>query len=160
MELKAHWMADILPSMPEKEFKELKEDIAGLGQLEPILVFNNEIIDGRHRYRACQELGIEPWVQEFEGGMSLSDVIRSMNVYRRHLTASQRALVAAELIKPYEDQARQNQGKRTDLENNIVEILPQSKNKPEPEVIDITPEQSEQSTRATDMAAKDWGVSG
>jgi len=150
--LKPHWMADLMPMMPEKEFNQLKEDISGLGQLEPILIFNGEILDGRHRYRACQELGIEPWVTEFDGGMSLSDVIRSLNVYRRHLTPSQRAMVAAELLKPYEKLAKEKQIEAGGDKKSVSANLPKAI---ESNIIDITPK-----VHASELAAKELSVSG
>lgn len=88
-----------IPEMSEQEYQELKGDIAGSGQLEPIVLFAGQILDGRHRYRACLELGIEPWFKEFDGPDSLLDYVVSANLRRRHLTESQRAMAMASLCK-------------------------------------------------------------
>lgn len=42
----------------EEEYAATKESIHRLGQLDPILVYNGECIDGRHRTRAARELGL------------------------------------------------------------------------------------------------------
>jgi hypothetical protein len=39
-------------------FEELKKDIVKNGQLVPVVLREGSILDGRHRYRACMELGI------------------------------------------------------------------------------------------------------
>lgn len=93
-----HPVTEIFPPMEATAFAALVEDIAQHGQKEPILVLDGQVIDGRHRVRACEQLGIEPWVRELEAkdGNPLSLVI-SLNLHRRHLTESQRATIAARL---------------------------------------------------------------
>ena len=89
-ELQIHPAADWLPELPATEFRELRDDIAKRGLREAILVKHGHIIDGRHRYRACRELGIEPTVQEYEGSDTIDEIV-SRNLFRRHLTPQQRA---------------------------------------------------------------------
>lgn len=56
------------------------------------------IIDGRHRAQACAELGIAPTSREYQGDeSSLVSFVVSLNLHRRHLDESQRALVAGKL---------------------------------------------------------------
>ncbi len=62
-ELKIHPFADCLPKLSESENQELRDDIAKRGLREPILIKDGYIIDGRHRYHACCELGMS---QPFE----------------------------------------------------------------------------------------------
>ncbi len=53
-------------------------------------------MDGRNRFKACEELGVKPEFLEYSGNDPLSDVI-SWNLKRRHLSESQRAIIAASL---------------------------------------------------------------
>jgi hypothetical protein len=95
-----HELALVFPPMSEPEFAAFKEDIRAQGQQEPIILYEGKILDGRHRYRACVELGREPRVVRFEGNpRAAAQFVLGRNFHRRHLTASQRALVAAEMCK-------------------------------------------------------------
>ena len=107
--LALHKFCEIIPACTEQEFKELKEDIKLNGLQIPIKIFDAKILDGRSRYRACRELEAEEHPIEFSkevlfsSAKEVSDVdalayVISMNVKRRHLSASQRALIAARLV--------------------------------------------------------------
>jgi hypothetical protein len=96
----AHELALVFPPMTEPEFAAFKEDIRDHGQHEPITLYEGKILDGLHRYRACQELGREPRVVRFEGNpRAAAQLVLGRNFHRRHLTTSQRAMVAAEMCK-------------------------------------------------------------
>ena len=90
-------LATLFPPMAEEEFARLKADIAARGQLEPIWTHRGRVVDGRHRLRACRELGLEPVVREYDGHGTVLDFVVAKNLHRRHLSANQRALVAAKL---------------------------------------------------------------
>jgi ParB-like chromosome segregation protein Spo0J len=92
-------LATLFPPMAEEEFTRLKADIAARGQLEPIWTHRGRVVDGRHRLRACRELGLEPVVREYDGDGTVLDFVIAKNLHRRHLSANQRALVAAKLAK-------------------------------------------------------------
>lgn len=133
-ELEIHPAALILPKMGNDEFEEFKEDIAGNGLIEPIVLFQGKVLDGRNRYLACQELGIEMWARNWEGGMDPVDYVVSRNIHRRQLTPAQRANAAAKALDYYAKQAKERQGKRTDLEqNNIPDPGRESRSKHEGE---------------------------
>lgn len=95
--MKVHELANIFPSMEEDEFRVLRDDISENGQQVPIVTYNGKIIDGKHRHKACLELGIEPIMEEYEGGNPLAFVIGA-NLARRHLSSSQKAMIAAKLV--------------------------------------------------------------
>lgn len=92
----AHSAADVLPMMGDDEYAAFKADIAAHGLREPIVLHEGRIVDGRNRYRACRELNLEPTTTSWDAKGSLVSFIASMNIHRRHLTSSQRAIVAAE----------------------------------------------------------------
>jgi N6-adenosine-specific RNA methylase IME4 len=96
--MKAHRVADLFPAMSEAEYESLKADIQAHGQREPIWTWQGFIIDGRHRERACNELGMACAAREWVGAEDeLVPFVVSLNLKRRHLNESQRAIVAARL---------------------------------------------------------------
>lgn len=91
-----HPLADIFPLMNDEEFSSLKLDIQEHGLREPIWLLDGQILDGRNRFKACQEVGVIPAFRDYEGDNPTAFVI-SLNLKRRHLNESQRGLVAARL---------------------------------------------------------------
>lgn len=90
-----HAVADLFPMMPDDELQALADDIKINGLQVPILTdAEGLIIDGRHRYLACQRAGVEP---EFRTATA-PDVVAlamSLNAKRRNISAGQRAIAAA-----------------------------------------------------------------
>lgn len=84
-----HEAANIFPMLTGDDFRELVEDIRTEGQKLPIILYDGKILDGRNRYAACLELGIEPWCEEYTGDNPYKHVA-SLNIKRRHLTKEQR----------------------------------------------------------------------
>lgn len=93
-----HPLADIFPWIEGAAFNELVEDVRRNGVLEPIVMFEGMILDGRNRYMAAREAGIEYPLTDYTGDDPLGFVI-AMNLKRRHLTESQRGMVHARLAK-------------------------------------------------------------
>jgi hypothetical protein len=92
-----HPAATLFPLMTDDEFQGLKHDMASFGQREPIIVWCNQIIDGRNRLKACEELGRTPEFAELDEDRDPWAYVISHNLHRRHLTTSQRAAVAAKM---------------------------------------------------------------
>ena len=91
----------VLPELTAEEYAALKADIAERGVQVPVEYDEQgAILDGHHRVRACQELGISDWPRVVRKGLTeeqkLQHVI-SLNLARRHLNESQRAMIAARL---------------------------------------------------------------
>jgi len=73
--------------------------------LQPIWISESLILDGRNRYRACIELGLDPVFSEYAGAESVA-FAWSMNGARRHLTPSQLAAAGASMLPMLEEEAR------------------------------------------------------
>jgi hypothetical protein len=106
--LEPHPLAELFPPLAAPELAALTADIAAQGLREPIALYEGQILDGRNRFHACQELGIACPTRDYTGPDPLAFVV-SMNLQRRHLNESQRAMIAAKL-------ATMRQGERTDVE--------------------------------------------
>lgn len=112
MSYTVHPAADAFPMMSDAELEELAADIAANGLRHP-LVFTHDgamLIDGRNRLRACQIAGVEiadERLPEDWTDAQIIDFIVSANVKRRHLTPSQKAMVASALEPMYAEAARE-----------------------------------------------------
>ena len=96
--MKAHPAAEIIPPPTEAEFAALYEDIRAHGQLQPIVLFDGMILDGRQRWRICELLGRHCKMVRWERrGLSAEQYVLSMNIRRRQLSESQLGLVGARL---------------------------------------------------------------
>jgi N6-adenosine-specific RNA methylase IME4 len=94
--LQFHPLADIFPPMGGAEFESFVEDVRLHGVREAIWTYEEKILEGRHRYRAAAVVGVPCPARAYEGEDPVGFVI-SMNLRRRHLDESQRAMVAAKL---------------------------------------------------------------
>jgi ParB-like chromosome segregation protein Spo0J len=65
--LEFHPLASMFPLLEGEEFAALVADIRMHGPREPITVFEDMILGGRNRYRACLEAGIEPTFPPYLG---------------------------------------------------------------------------------------------
>jgi hypothetical protein len=114
--MQEHEAAALFPPMSKREFEALVVDIKENGQREPIITLDGKILDGRHRWRACEQLGMPAETMEWQGKGSPIAFVASMNLHRRHLNESQRALIAAKL-------ATLKYGQRADLAMKKTEAL-------------------------------------
>lgn len=93
-----HDFANLFPMLDAAAQDALRADIQAFGVREPVILFDGRILDGRNRYMAARDLGLDFPVADFDGteAEALAYVL-STNLHRRHLTESQRAAVAAKL---------------------------------------------------------------
>lgn len=92
-----HPVAELFPLMSADEFDALCSDIRENGLREAIWTHEDAIIDGRNRFNACIKTGKEPRYRAWDGVGSLTGFVVSLNLKRRHLSESQRAMVAQKL---------------------------------------------------------------
>lgn len=97
MQFDIHPIADAFPMMTEQEYQGLRDDIDKNGQRESITMWRGMLVDGRNRLRACNELNIEPYTDELDDDADPVSYVLSINLHRRHLNESQRAVVAGKL---------------------------------------------------------------
>ena len=101
-----HPVAQLFPMLPESELKQLADDIKANGLQQPVIMQDETLLDGRNRIAACRLAGVHPTFKQHKGDPVA--FIISANIHRRHLSESQRAMVAAKL-------ANMRQGERTDI---------------------------------------------
>lgn len=84
----------VMPDLSAAEYEELKADIALRGVMVPIeFDEHGNVLDGHHRLRACEELGITDYPDVIRADMSEDEKrfhARKLNMARRHLTQEQR----------------------------------------------------------------------
>lgn len=102
-DIKIHPIAACYPILDGKELEEFVADVKANGLINPIVFLNDELIDGRNRLLAIQQLG---WsVSDHRKVLTdkeCPDVlayITSINDRRRHMSASARGAVASDIAK-------------------------------------------------------------
>lgn len=90
--------------LPYKQ--ETVEDIAndmltnGYRPNHPIITYEGKILDGRHRYEAAKEVGLEPEYEVFEGTTQEAiSFVTSENVNRRHLSNQEKKFFYAQVVE-------------------------------------------------------------
>src|SRR5919197_227259 len=104
--------AKLAPQLSDLEFQSLKESIENNGLHYAIAVNkDNVLLDGHHRYKACQELGITPKIQVKEFADSLTEklFVIEMAINRRHLNSFQRTELALKSKPILQEIAQRNQ---------------------------------------------------
>lgn len=89
-----HELCSLFPKIDGEAYEVLKADIKANGLMNPIMLHEGMILDGQNRFRACEELGIEPKFVNFSGSNILEFVL-AQNLHRRHLSAGQSATIVA-----------------------------------------------------------------
>jgi hypothetical protein len=101
-----------MPDLTPDEYAALKADIAERGVMVPVEYDEDgNILDGCHRVRICDELGIRWWPRIVRKGLSEEGKrahARTLNLARRHLSGEQRReLIAQQLRETPEQSNRQ-----------------------------------------------------
>jgi DNA modification methylase len=99
-EMRWHPIACIFPMLSDDELAALADDIRKHGQREPIVLFEDCVLDGRNRWIACKMAGVKPVTKQFSGDKrSALAYVWSAGAMRRDLKPGQKAAANAEREK-------------------------------------------------------------
>jgi ParB family chromosome partitioning protein len=141
-----HPFAELLPLVEGKQFEELVVSIDQNGLLTPIVLFGGRILDGRNRFRALERLGRKPIIgvdtQNFTGDEEEAlRLVVGLNVQRRHLSASQRAMIAADIATLRQGERGANSLQQVSEQLNVSDFLIKAarklKNKVAPHILSM-----------------------
>lgn len=105
-----HRYANIFPVMSDEELNSLARDIKRNGLQEPIRLYNGKVLDGRNRAMACVKANRRLRFVEFHSnGVKPLAFVVAENLQRRHLSTSQRAAIAVEVLPKLEAEAEKRQ---------------------------------------------------
>ena len=93
-------LAFLFPPMNPAEFAALVDSISKHGQQDLIAVWRKQIIDGRHCCLACIKAGVEPQYVHLPDDIDPREYVLDMNLARRDMSASQRAVSASRVLSP------------------------------------------------------------
>lgn len=93
MEYKRHHLSASWPDMSEEDFQSLRDSITNVGQLESIILYGDEVLDGWQRYQACLAENMPPRFETFEGDDPVEFI--SAKHTRRPLNLTQRLTAIA-----------------------------------------------------------------
>ena len=94
----SHEYANIFPMMSREEHAGLVDNMRAHGyqSKHPITLYNGKILDGRNRYQAALDAGVDPQFENFAGtDEEAYQFVISENEQRRHLQQAQKPFVAA-----------------------------------------------------------------
>ncbi len=146
-----HAAANIFPLMPEDELQQLADDIKTNGLKNPIILLDDNVLDGRNRMLACKLASVSPDFQSRNAeklGSPVSWVV-SQNLHRRHLKPDQLKAIAAEavVLMQKETEARQ-----------IANLKQNQRQQDSAQPTEV--EKSSTSEKSRDAVAKNFGLSG
>ena len=96
MDLRQHPLSCAFPAIPEPDLNDMAADIKAHGLHSAVVLYKGAVLDGWHRYMACQRIGVKPRTIEYTGNDPVG-FVKSANWHRRHLTPGQRALIQVRL---------------------------------------------------------------
>jgi hypothetical protein len=97
---RVHPAAALFPLLADDDtdFDALKSSILERGQLLPILVQGDVLLDGRNHLRACLAVGVKPRIEEYSGPLTGSELISELNLSRRDLEPEERAIITGKIF--------------------------------------------------------------
>lgn len=121
-----HRAANVPPAMSEQEYSDLKADIEKNGQIDPIVLIEGKILDGKHRAMACYELGITPKTREWAGECGNPYAYVRSKLKHRNLSKTQIAACGQELLEYEQAEAKERIRNAQQVRHGVtVEKIPQ-----------------------------------
>ena len=121
--LPIHELATMFPLMGPEEYAGFKADIKANGIHQAVAVWRGALIDGRHRYQACQDLGVDPPIRYRDDDADPVAFVLSANMSRRQLTGSQKVIITAQLPRLERGNNQYNlESKSDNVDGNSVPI--------------------------------------
>ena len=124
MEYTQHPLSAAFPGMSDEEFAGLCDDMRLRGQRDEITIYDGQVLDGWHRYRACQVIAMPPRLRDFPEGADPLAFVKSYNLHRRHLSASQRA-IAVVACREWANSGINQRNARTGAAASPVQTVPE-----------------------------------
>lgn len=97
--MKTHPISEHFPMLEGDEWSAFVDSIRRNGQREPIVVYDGKILDGRNRYKACVEIGIEPKLRTLGADENPWEFVWDENAHRRHLAQGQRVAIKIAFLR-------------------------------------------------------------
>jgi len=94
-----HELSKAFPPMSDEEFQDLKDSIENMGVQTPIVIYEDKVIDGWHRYTAALDVGLPCPEVDLPDDTDPRDFVLANNKSRRHLTKSQLAISYAKVYE-------------------------------------------------------------
>lgn len=110
----------LIDPLTDEEYKGLEQNILDNGLIEPIVTWDDTIVDGHNRYSICTKHNIEIKTRlvSFQSREHAIRWIIRNQLDRRNLLTPARIKLAMRFAHSIEEEARANQGKRTDIYQN------------------------------------------
>lgn len=124
-DLPIHELANLFPEAGPEDYQRIEQDIVDHGQQVAAWLFEGQVLDGRTRLKVCRAKHLKLRVQDWHGPGDPVAFVLSLNLHRRHLDESQRALVGANIKTFFEEEARQRKraGKAAELRADLPEAM-------------------------------------
>ena len=100
----------LIPPLTDAEYKGLEENILADGIRDPIVLWNNTIVDGHNRYEIARKYGLpfETVQKEFDSAKDAEQWIILNQFGRRNLSAYDRSVLALKLKPIVAEKAKEN----------------------------------------------------
>jgi ParB-like chromosome segregation protein Spo0J len=116
-----HPFAKEFPPLDNAAFETFVADIETNGQREPITLYQGQILDGVHRYRACLRLKLKPRFVKFKGDDAAARAfVISRNVHRRHLKPKEKQAAIEALVKAMPEKSDRELGRMIKSDHKVI----------------------------------------